>query len=250
MTAQSIAYEQKLPQITAIPKEDIKPPQMPMNTYIHEAYTNYKWAQKDIAFLKKAGFSMELLEDIPIRCDAASEAQSLWQNVMTGRREAQAIWHEESPDAYALRDECLHTMRYAYHGIIELITRVNAIAEGSSDADMIQDLNDISILGKENPEPLEKVGFDLEKLELAAQMSKKMHELKSAATVDQYDKDVKRIRDQAYTHLKDAVDALRRCGQFVFWKDEDRRKGYISQYNRRHASAANKSDAVEQEEAI
>ena len=81
-------------------------------------------------------------------------------------------------------------------------------------------------------------------------MSKKMHEMKAAATTDKYDKDVKRIRDQAYTHLKEAVDALRRCGQFVFWKNEDRRKGYTSQYNRTQAAAATAKKATATEQAI
>ena len=55
------------------------------------------------------------------------------------------------------------------------------------------------------------------------------------------DRELKLTRDRAYTHLKEAVDAIRECGQFVFWKDEDRRKGYASDYNRKkNARAAQK----------
>jgi hypothetical protein len=44
---------------------------------------------------------------------------------------------------------------------------------------------------------------------------------------------VKKIRDQAYTHLKEAVDALMDCGQYVFWKNERRLKMYRSSYLKR-----------------
>ena len=34
------------------------------------------------------------------------------------------------------------------------------------------------------------------------------------------------MRDKAYTHLKQAVDQVRECGQYVFWRNEARLKGY------------------------
>jgi predicted transcriptional regulator YheO len=42
--------------------------------------------------------------------------------------------------------------------------------------------------------------------------------------------DDKKIRDQAYTHLKKAVDQLYEYGQFAFRHTPDRRKGYKSNY--------------------
>lgn len=45
------------------------------------------------------------------------------------------------------------------------------------------------------------------------------------------------LPDQSYTHLKEAVDAIRQCGQFVFWKDQDRAKGYASDYKRKSRKA-------------
>ncbi|WP_372935386.1 hypothetical protein [Mariniphaga sediminis] len=43
-----------------------------------------------------------------------------------------------------------------------------AITDGSGHADLIQDLNDIAVLGRENPDPLTSIGFDLTQLDLAA----------------------------------------------------------------------------------
>ena len=36
-----------------------------------------------------------------------------------------------------------------------------------------------------------------------------------------------------YSTMKQAVDEIRATGQYVFWRDEDRKKGYVSQYLKR-----------------
>ena len=51
-----------------------------------------------------------------------------------------------------------------------------------------------------------------------------------------YDKgkgsEVKRIRDQAYTHLKEAVDEIREAGKYVFRQNKKHSLEYTSQYMR------------------
>jgi hypothetical protein len=39
---------------------------------------------------------------------------------------------------------------------------------------------------------------------------------------------VKEMRDKAYAFMKLAVDEIRATGQYAFWRDEDRKKGYVS----------------------
>ncbi|MCH9008526.1 hypothetical protein IIA29_11070, partial [candidate division KSB1 bacterium] len=51
------------------------------------------------------------------------------------------------------------------------------------------------------------------------------------------------MRDKAYTHLKQAVDQVRECGQYVFWRNEARLKGYGSRYFRKARAAARSSSA-------
>ena len=79
----------------------------------------------------------------------------------------------------------------------------------------------------------EAVRFDMSLLDKAAQTSKDMSAL-LAETVDYRNtiKDGKKIRDQAYTYLKEAVDKICRCGQFVFRHDEERFRGYRSAHLR------------------
>jgi hypothetical protein len=245
MTAQSDALQAKLSTLQSIPKENVKRPTIPMDAAIQEAQYLYKWCLADQAALTKAGLDWALVEDLPVRLDAVSEAQSIWHNVRFGREEAQQAWAEKSPTGYELRDELLHYMRYAYRDISDLKTRVDGVAEGDGDADMIQDLNDLAVIGRENLAPLQAVGFDSAKLDAAAILSDELGELRADASVDKAaDREKKVLRDKAYTHLKEAVDTIRQCGQFVFWKDPDRAKGYASEYFRRKkASSQTPSDS-------
>lgn len=152
------------------------------------------------------------------------EAENLYQWVQPD---------QDAPAAYGLRDQMLRTMRYAYRHDEVLLKRVAQIAEGTGHADMIQDLNDIAILGRAHPEPLQVVGVGAEQLQQAATTANAMAELLAQVNGERAGGNSARvIRDQAYMHLKEAVDEIRACGQFVFWDNESRQEGYHSRYRR------------------
>ena len=227
------AYEDKIDEIRAIPKEEIKLPNMPVDTFLQEAENLEHWCQEDRAELEAAGLPWALVEDLPFRAGALRESESRWFEKRFTRKEAQQQWKEVSPAAYDLRDTILHAMRYAYRNDPNLLMRVSGITEGSGHDDMIQDLNDCAVLGRENPEPLQAIGFNMNVLKQAAIVSDEMADLLAVATGDRESyREVKVIRDQAYTFLKRAVDEVRACGQYVFWRDQDRLHGYASEYMR------------------
>ena len=101
---------------------------------------------------------------------------------------------------------------------------------------MIKDLKDLSVLGKSNTRLLEAIKFDLTLLDKAAQTSGEM-----ALLLDEMYRDsdlekrseAKKIRDQAYTHLKEAVDEIRETGRYVFRHDKKHVRAYASVYRRR-----------------
>ena len=245
MSAQSEALEAKRSVISSIPKEETQSPDMPMDRYSGEALFLHKWCAPDKGALTARGLDWGLAEDIPARVLAADEAQSIWGNVRFGREEAMAKWLVVSPAAYTLRDDIIQEFRFAFHPYPELHTRVEAVAEGSGDADMIQDLNDLAVIGRENPKPLKETNFDMALLDEAARQNQVLGELRADASVD---KDSYRaalvLRNQAYTHLKEAVDEVRRVGRFVFRKEEERLKGYRSEYKRQSRRAAAAKDAA------
>jgi hypothetical protein len=55
------------------------------------------------------------------------------------------------------------------------------------------------------------------------------------------------IRNQYYTYLKQAIDAVRKLGQLVFFEDDDRLQGYYSQYYKKANRARNSPDEAQSE---
>jgi hypothetical protein len=135
---------------------------------------------------------------------------------------------------YDLRNQIAHHFYYAFHDSPSLIAKVNTFLEGNIHAHMIQCLNNFSVLGRANQELLTSIGFDLTLLDQAAQKCDELASMYAAASRDRQDfSAVKKIRDQSFTHVKEAVDKIRKCGQYVFWRNAGRVKGYRSNYLRR-----------------
>jgi hypothetical protein len=55
--------------------------------------------------------------------------------------------------------------------LFSYLAAVRALGKGKNHTGMIQDLNDLTVLGKENPELLQTIHFDMSLLDKAAQMS-------------------------------------------------------------------------------
>ncbi|SHF94614.1 hypothetical protein SAMN05444274_11453 [Mariniphaga anaerophila] len=227
-------YNARLSDIQAIPDEETREPGIPVDVFLQEAENLHYWSLDDAAALAVVGITTDTINDLPVRAGACREAQSIWNKDYRSQQEAQKQWAEQAPEAYAFRDDLLASLRFAYRKDDALLSRVNAISEGSSHADMIQDLNDISVLGREYPAPLTAIGFDLAQLDLAATRADELADLLAEANGDKSDPNYsKTIRDKAYTHLKALVDEIREAGKYVFRKDKNRLKGYSSEYWRK-----------------
>lgn len=224
-------YNAKLETIKEIADEDTLYPYMPIDIFLQEAETLFHWASNDLSELLKVGMSAEFINDLPVRTGACREAQALWQNSKTSIEDVKKQWKTDSSHAYDLRDDLLHCFRYAFRKQDDLLNSVSKIAEGDGHADMIQDLNDLAILGNANQELLQKINFDAAMLENARQTSDEMAKLLGMVNGERLSKDENlTIRNKAYTYLKESVDEIRECGKFVFRKNPERLKGYRSAY--------------------
>lgn len=242
-------YDSLLEKYVAIHKDAIKSPNLPIQTAISEALKLQKNALQDKDQLITTDLDATLIDDLAPRAYACKHAQIMWEKVFKAKSDAEDLWREKAPKAYDLRDTLLHYCRYVYRNDKDLKDRIDRIADGSGHDDLVMDLANLANLGKENPEPLTANSIDLTLFDQAETMSNecgdllaKVHGARTAS-----DADAKEMRDRAYTYLKQAVDAVRAAGRFVFWRNEERIDLYGSEYFRelRENSRKEKEEELE-----
>lgn len=221
-------------EITAISNNEIIKPNMPVSVAVQEGENLVAWCTDDKVKLEKAGLDWTIVDALPIRAGACRYSQSIWAKKKQTREDAQKEWQARSPTAFDLRDKLLHHFTFAFRLRPDLMVKVQAIRGGNSNADMLQDLSDAKVLGDENTDLLVAIGMDLTLLDTAATTAEELSTvLAQAKEEDGEDSEAKLMRDKSYTHMKRAMDEIRAAGQYVFWHDKDRKKGYVSAYHKR-----------------
>ncbi len=212
----------------------VESPNMPVGIYAQEAEDLFVWSNRDKAELMAAGITENHFNKLNEAAGALRYAQSLWMQDLKARQDAEERWSIQSPEAFDLVTQLLHAFRYAYRNHADILANVQLIAEGTGAADMIQDLSDLSLLGKRNTAPLETINFDMTLLDKAGELSAQMADLLAQANGEKADsKETLFNRNQVYSYLKQFVDDIRSCGKYLFWRDEARLKGYSSEYFRK-----------------
>jgi len=226
--------------IQSIPMKEVKKPAIPVAIYIQEAEELAAWSTDDAEKLKHAGLPADAIDELRIRAGALKEAQTVWKQ----NRSKSHPWLKQKLIATELRNSLLRDFRYAFREDKSLQSRLAQIAKGNGYANMIQDLNDLAVLGSNQLKLLNTIGFEASKLEQAAAMS-----IESSALWADYQQiqtnggPGRYLRDQAYVYLKIMVDKVRSCGQYVFPEQHERYHGYCSTYlrqkNRRRKNKTN-----------
>jgi hypothetical protein len=241
-------YSKKIGLIQALDINDVKEPAMPVDVFTQESEDLYHWCQSDKEKLTVAGLDWTLVDDLPARASACREAQSIWVTERRTRKQAGQDWKAKSPAAYDLRNQLLHSFTFAYRGAPEILSHVAEIRDGNGNADMIQDLNDLSVLGKAHIAGLQSINFDTALLDTAASTSYEMSTILAMANGDRNQESVaKTIRDKAYTYLKQVVDEINVCGKYVMWQTPERLLGYASTYQRK--KERNRKNKVSEEQS-
>ena len=225
-------YEKKLEVIRAIEDDKIETPHnIPVGIYAQEADSLYGYARDDKDALAAVGLPPELVDDLPIRIGALREASSNWNVYQKTEKKNAREWKTRAPLAYNLRKRLLTDFRHAFQDHPQQMKAVRNIAKGKSHDKMIRALNDLGVLGKKNLQLLEAVNFDMSLLDKAVQISKEMAKLLPDVNKERREhSELKKIRDQAYTHLKEAVDKIRSNGKHLFRDNKSRLKGSRSSF--------------------
>jgi hypothetical protein len=146
--------------------------------------------------------------------------------------EALRLWKEASPNGYALQKYLLRHLRFVYRKDKELSKAAAHIREGRGHKDMILDLLALSILGKENPEPLAALPlFDAAKLDESRAEHDRLSDLLARSSIDPKEvAEAKQMLDRAYTYYKIAEDEVKEHGQFLF-DGTKRYQSYVSEFH-------------------
>lgn len=223
-----------------LPAEEVKEPSTPVDITIQESENLYSWCLPDKGKFLKLGLTEEFLSSLLIRAGALREAESLWVAKRNEIEGAQEEWLKKSKSAYELRDKMLHDFRYAYRNHEKIMRKLRKIGSSNGHADMIQDLSDLSVIGREYCEPLNKIDYEISLLERASVAADNMgRALAEAKAEDGYNESLD-LRNRAYAYLKYVVDEIRIAGKHLFWKDEEKLKGYRSEYRYKINQASKK----------
>lgn len=225
-------YDAHNKRIMSIPHEKVKEPFMPVSITVQMGEDLFVWAKDDLEELVKAGLDATLIEELPARAGALRYKQSQWNSDKNTRSEYIKKWKSDCPEGFELQAEFAHYFRFAFHNQPDLLNRVDDITANNGNADMIQDLMDYATLGNDNLPLLQNVGFDTKKLKRAEQLAATLSETLAYNNNDQsQSNELKEERDRTFMHLYDAIREVNRVGQFVFWRNPERKKGYINTYN-------------------
>lgn len=229
MTAQADLQAMRT-QIAARPADPKLKLEMPVKVTIAEAQAANTTAQPDKAALIAAGFSWAKMEIFPKLIGALSELQSYWDTTRFDSAEAAEQWDRKIAEAFPFKSEIIHAMQYAFRNNLDLLAKLVVINEGNGDADFVQDCNDITVLGREHETELTAINFNMVEIDSMADLTEEMRLLLAVKDGTLNQNEHKILRDKALSWVKEIVAELYACGQYVFRKDEKRKKLYRSEY--------------------
>ena len=236
-----------LEEITAVTEENVLYCKIPYKVFINEAEALHTHASIDLPLLQEVNFDVLKLDRLLSLTGALRTAQSNWETKKTEKQKREEWWRNEAPEMHKLHSKLIDYMGFAFRGNEFLLRKLNGIKEGKSKADMIQDMANLAVLGRENAELLQAINFDLAELDTATQMADEMGSLLGDINGRMYfADDLKLTRDKAYTLCKELVGEIRSYGKFVFHNNDEKRKVYSSKYNRERLSAYRRAKAAEQ----
>lgn len=223
--------------LEAIPAEEVRSPDQPMDVYLQEAEDLMAHiGQHSLSqVMVDEGLEQSTLDALPQALDAAREAQTQW--TLAHDREKPDDQRRLEKRGYELRTKVAKKVRFTLRKHVSAINVLGQISEGEGVADLVQDLDDLSKLLAEQAAPLSRnKNFDSASVRseltgLAMNIRKGLSGFRiSSAMANAID-----LRNRAWTHLDHLVDDVREAGRAV--SDGKVARGFGSAYERRQRAA-------------
>jgi len=221
-----------------IPFKEVLLPSMPVDELIMEAENTKYHVQMDRELFVEKGYDASKIDKIEYAIQFLQMSQSDWLVEFNNKKDVELKWKDISEKANSLHRSIIHDMRFGYRNNPELLSKLSRIAEGNSNADLVQDFSDMVELANAYPEPLKLINMDFEKFEQANDYKTTIRNVLGEVNGVRIsgNKEKKEVRDKAYTYLKRIIDEIRDYGKYIFWQDEEKMKVYSSNYRRKSRS--------------
>jgi hypothetical protein len=206
-------------------------PDVPVHFVVQEAFNLYEFCKEDREKLINARLDWSFVEDLPIRATVLSELQSAWNTEYTTPDKSRELWKEELSQARELRKDLLHIYYFVLETVPDVHSKIRQMTKGRGNPDFIQSLCSLAELGNVHRELLESNGIDFSLIDKVREMGTRLSQIYATAKAAiKEGREGPELRNKAFYHLREAVKEIRRVGKFVFRKDKERYKGYLSDY--------------------
>jgi hypothetical protein len=237
-------FELLLPILKAIPKKDIRRPDMPVVQAIKEAEIMAEAAAQDNPTFVAVGLSKDEAALLAQAAGALRYSEAVLTAALGEIKDASKQWLEKEPQGYELRADILAAVSYALRSIPDASKSIKKIREGAGGFDMIQDLLALSELGKKYKEQLQKINFDLTKLDTAAELADQLGRVFSKAFIEKGSSGPKDLRDRAFSYMRSIMSEILAVAEYVFRKDTSRLDYYYSSFRSSRYSSSEEGAPV------
>lgn len=209
------------------------PSNIPIPIYLREAEKLLAVGQRDLSALERVGFDKNLLVDLDTRIDVLREAQSLLNSSRGGKGEARRQWNDAAREGCKLHDNLKRALLFINRNVPFKQSLIRKAGKGRTPAAMIQSLNNLVYLARDEKSSLAGINFDMQRLNSVESFIERLGKLLGAADAEKAgQKTVLRLRNAAYTHLYEGLKELRDFGLYLYGDDDLKKLDYTSDYLR------------------
>jgi hypothetical protein len=218
--------------IIQILRENFIKPHGTEDEIIADAYRIVKLLLRDGEALVAGGLGQEIVDTLDAKIGCYSFASAKLTAVFGQKGQIYTSWKDGEKDGYTLRREVLHHYEFLYRNNSNALASVANIKSGRGRTDMIQDLLDISVLGKNQSKELRAAStFDMGWLnqceKLNSTLSNLLAELNTTPEVEAINE---KIKMQAYTWLEESLIEIRSYANYIFNGDLEKIEEYKKSY--------------------
>lgn len=243
-----MAHEELTELTPVLRSQSTEKPGIPIPIFLGECKVVDAATPEDEEALVKARLAEALLRAFPKEMRALESAELLWQAARFNAADMPLLWRKESPKAWKLRQKLITAFRHYYLDEPALLRRIDVIAEGDTNDDMLFNLLALAELGEANRGSLENTDFDMALLAEARRMGTELSAIYAEKRVEtEADSPEYILRNQAFHQCKGTLDKIRETGCYIHPLGTPRHNLYISQYmkkkNTKKRSSGNSGSA-------